>query len=100
MIWTVCIVGLALSTAASALFSGSETGIYCVNRLRLQLSRQRGSRSARHLHDLLEDEQNALSMTLVGTNLSNYLLRFFSHCCSVGDGPCRKGRSSCTPRWR
>ncbi|MHC4093075.1 MAG: CNNM domain-containing protein [Planctomycetota bacterium] len=73
MIWLLCIGGFVVFVAASAFFSGTETGIYCVNRLRLRLSSDRGEPRAVRLQRLLEDEQGALATTLLGTNLANYL---------------------------
>ena len=73
MTWLLCICGLVVFVGASAFFSGSETGIYCVNRLRLRLSGDRGEPRAVRLQRLLQDEQGAMAMVLVGTNLANYL---------------------------
>lgn len=68
VVGTVMIFGLFMS----AFFSGAETGLYCVNRLRLHLGVQRRDPSALRLAPVLEDQHGALSVTLVGTNLSNY----------------------------
>ncbi|MBN2561941.1 MAG: DUF21 domain-containing protein [Phycisphaerae bacterium] len=57
----------------SGLFSGSETGLYCVNRLRLRLAAQGMNRHAVRLERLLEDQPGLLSTTLLGTNIANYL---------------------------
>lgn len=73
MTWLLCICGLVIFVGASAFFSGSETGIYCVNRLRLRLSSDRGEARAIRLQRLLQDEQGAMAVVLVGTNLANYL---------------------------
>ncbi|MCH7813491.1 MAG: DUF21 domain-containing protein [Planctomycetes bacterium] len=73
MIWALSIGGVIIFVAASALFSGAETGLYCVNRLRLRLADHRGDLSARRLQTFLDDEQGALATTLTGTNLANYL---------------------------
>ena len=63
------LVGLALS----GFFEGSETGLYCVNRLRVRLGVERGDPAARRLGRLLEDEQATLTVTLIGTSLMNYV---------------------------
>jgi CBS domain containing-hemolysin-like protein len=83
-----CAAGLAL--LASAFFSGAETGIYCLNRVRLQLGSDRNDRSARRLARFLVDEPAALSVTLIGTNVANYALTgfvamFISHQLGLGD---------------
>ena len=57
----------------SGVFSGSETGLYCVSPIRLKVGAARGDRRARRLERLLRNNQAALSLTLVGTNLSNYV---------------------------
>jgi len=66
---TIALVGLLLS----GFFSGAETGLYCVNRLRVELAAQQDDSRARRLARLLRDEQGALSVALIGTNVSNYV---------------------------
>lgn len=58
----------------SAFFSGCETGLYCVNRLRVQLGVQERDPKLLRLSSLLENEQEALTVTLIGTNLMNYVI--------------------------
>ncbi len=58
----------------AGLFSGSETGFYCLNRLRVFLGVQQGNRRAVRLGRLIEDEQGTLAGTLAGTNIMHYLL--------------------------
>jgi len=65
----LALVGLLMS----GFFSGSETGLYCVNRLRVELAAQHDNRRARRLARLLRDDQGALSVTLIGTNVANYI---------------------------
>lgn len=65
----MCIVFIALS----GLFSGSETGLYCINRLRLRITAHEGNRAATRLRTLLEDQPGLLFTTLLGTNVANYL---------------------------
>ncbi len=77
MIWLTCGVGFAAFLFASGFFSGSETGIYCANRLRLRLRAHRGEPRALRLQRLLDDEQSALGVILVGTNVANYLTTVF-----------------------
>ncbi|UCC30316.1 MAG: DUF21 domain-containing protein [Phycisphaerales bacterium] len=69
IVGAVVVVGLFLS----AFFSGAETGMYCVNRLRLGLAvKQRDGRALR-LAGVLADQQGALSVMLIGTNMANYV---------------------------
>ena len=60
----------------SGLFSGSETGLYCINQTRLHLAAHRGETSARRLQGLFKDRTGLLFTTLFGTNLANYLAPF------------------------
>lgn len=73
MIWALLVGVSLLGLALSAFFSGAETGIYCLSRLRLQLGAQRGDRASLRLSRLLKDEPGALTTTLVGTNVMNYV---------------------------
>lgn len=57
----------------SGLFSGAETGLYCLNATRLRLSAHEGKPEALRLQSLLTDRTSLLFTTLVGTNLANYL---------------------------
>lgn len=66
------LAGLAAGLFFSAFYSGSETGLYCLDRVRLHLAADRKSPSALRLLKLLADEQSVLMMTLVGTNVANY----------------------------
>ncbi|MFQ5489189.1 MAG: CNNM domain-containing protein [Phycisphaerae bacterium] len=73
MTWLAGGLAIVVLVALSALFSGAETGIYCLNRLRLRLDLERGHPPARRIAALLRDEQQALAVILAGTNLANYL---------------------------
>ncbi len=57
----------------SGFFSGAETGAYRVNPIRLQLRSEEGSKRAIRLRTLLDDRQGLLAVTLLGTNVANYL---------------------------
>ncbi|MFQ5411854.1 MAG: CNNM domain-containing protein, partial [Phycisphaerae bacterium] len=65
----ICIVFIVLS----GLFSGSETGLYCINQTRLRLAAYENDPAARRLQGLLTDRTALLFTTLLGTNLANYL---------------------------
>ncbi len=73
MSWLLPLFLVLLGLYFSAIFSGSETGLYCVNRLRVQLDADRGDVQSQRLRQLFEDEQATLSVTLIGTNLMNYI---------------------------
>jgi putative hemolysin len=57
---------------ASALFSGAETGLYCLNRIRLRFRAQQGDRSAVRLQYLLRDTRETIIAVLIGTNVAHF----------------------------
>lgn len=63
----------ALFVLMSGFFSGAETGLYCIDRLRLRISAHKGDRSSKLLQRLIADRSGLLFVTLVGTNAANYL---------------------------
>lgn len=65
-------LGLAVTVAVQGFFSGSETGAYRLNRVRLHLAEQRGRRGAKALTRLLQDMPGLICVTLIGTNLALY----------------------------
>jgi CBS domain containing-hemolysin-like protein len=65
-------VGLVLS----AYYAGMETGLYVLNKIRLDLRAERGERHGRALRGLLRDPNNFLAVLLVGNNLANYAATF------------------------
>ncbi len=71
--WAAVVGIMLLGLMLSAFFSGTETGIYCISRLRLHLAAQRLDPGALRMERLLDDEPGALSVTLIGTNLMNYV---------------------------
>ncbi len=70
LLWAGLCVGFVF---LSGLFSGSETGLYCLNRMRLRLAAYEKHRSAVRLQRLMLDEPGLLFTTLLGTNIANYL---------------------------
>ena len=73
MLWLgVVVAGAALS----GLYSGLETGVYVLNKTRLDLHAETGRRSARILKRMLGNYSNLLAVVLIGTNLANYAATF------------------------
>ncbi len=66
-------LAMGLGLAASALYSGLETGIYRINRVRLQILNHRQHRPARILHRLVHQPTTLLSTLLIGNNIANYV---------------------------
>jgi CBS domain containing-hemolysin-like protein len=71
--WIVALAAAGL-LACSAIFSGAETGVYSISRVRLDAEAQEGRRSARVLSRLLRDDATLLITLLVGSNLMLELL--------------------------
>ncbi len=64
----------ALGITLSAFFSGSETGFYRVNRLRMMLDALAGDFTSRGLLTLTNHPSIFVATVLVGNNLANYLV--------------------------
>lgn len=58
--------------AFSALFSGVETGVYTLNRVRLTVRAGRGDPKAAILRNEMQNPNRLLSTLLIGNNLANY----------------------------
>jgi CBS domain containing-hemolysin-like protein len=74
--WAGWLAALAAGTAFCAMFCGLETGIYVLNKVRLDLRAEAGNRQARLLRRLLRSPENLLAVLLIGTNLSSYAVAF------------------------
>ncbi len=80
--WSISLqyAGLAAGLAACAiidgLFCGMETGMYVLNKVRLDLRAESGSRSAKTLRRMLRNTNNLLAVLLIGTNIARYLATF------------------------
>jgi putative hemolysin len=71
--WLYLVYGIVL-LLASAVFSGSETGVYSVSRVRLEAEAAEGRRSSKLLSGLLRDDATLIITLLVGNNLVLELL--------------------------
>ncbi|MFW6133411.1 MAG: CNNM domain-containing protein [Planctomycetota bacterium] len=77
--WTSWLIWPTLMVAAmcfDALFSGLETGVYVMNKLRLELHADSGHEQARRVQRLLSDTPNVLAVLLVGVNVARYVDTF------------------------
>jgi len=63
---------LVAAVLLAAFHSGSETGFYCVNRLRVWVRAEQGIPAAQTLQHLVSHPQAAISTFLVGTNIGVY----------------------------
>ncbi|MCZ6688873.1 MAG: CNNM domain-containing protein [Planctomycetota bacterium] len=73
MSWSAHLAILGGCLLLSAYFSGSETGAYSLNRLRLRYRVGQGERSARVLTDLLSNMEILVSTILLGNSVMAYL---------------------------
>ncbi len=62
------LIGIVLS----AVFSGLETGLYTINRVRLVVRASRNDRRAVRLQDEIEHPNRLLTTLLLGNNIANY----------------------------
>ncbi len=60
----------------SALFSGLETGLYTINRVRVVVRANRGETAARRLQREIRKPNRLLSTLLLGNNVANYMGTF------------------------
>ncbi len=74
--WIAWPIVLVVATSLSALFSGFETGIYVLNKVRLDLRAEAGGRDAQRLRRLLRKPNNLLAVLLIGTNVTCYAVAF------------------------
>jgi len=74
--WIAWPIVLVAATALSALFSGLETGVYVLNKVRLDLRAEAGGRDAQRLRRLLKKPNNLLAVLLIGTNIASYAVAF------------------------
>ena len=68
----VTFLGLVLS----ALYSGLETGLYTVNKIRLDVRASSGIASANRLLALIDRPTRMLAVLLVCNNVANYLASY------------------------
>ncbi|MFH1747681.1 MAG: CNNM domain-containing protein [Planctomycetota bacterium] len=66
-------LGLLLAVIASGFFSGSETGIYCCDRVRLRVASAHRHSGARRLAAMMRRPEDLVITMLLGTNVADYL---------------------------
>ena len=71
--WLAVLVGGVVMTG---LYCGLETGIYVINKFRLDLRAESGHRPARRLKRIVDDYNNLLAVLLIGTNVAAYAATF------------------------
>jgi putative hemolysin len=84
------LMAIVLGLIASAFFSGMETGLISLNRVRLRHEVERKDRRALVVNRFVENTEHLLGTTLAGTNLCNVLVAVASSALTVrvfGEGP-------------
>ena len=71
--WLAVLVGGVVMTGV---YCGLETGIYVINKFRLDLRADIGDRAARRLKGIVDNYNNLLAVLLIGTNLAAYAATF------------------------
>lgn len=74
MISILLLLGFVAGVALSFLFSGMESGITCMNKLRIRRQAKKGDRNAEALLRYMEDAEYFLWTILVGNTLANFLI--------------------------
>ncbi len=74
--WLAHVALFALGLLGSALFSGFETAIYSMSRLRLIVRQSRGERAAITLRGEISDAQRTISTLLISNNICNFVVSF------------------------
>ena len=88
--WTLWAALACAGLVCSALYAGIETGVYVLNKMRLDLRAEAGSLAARVLRRMLRKFDSLLAVLLIGNNLVNYLTTFaISVLFVMGVGPRR-----------
>ncbi len=67
---------LCAGLVLSAYYAGMETGLYALNKVRLDLRAETGERRGRALRSLVSDPNRFLAVLLVGNNIANYAATF------------------------
>ena len=70
--WMWVVLG-TIGVLLSAIYSGIETGLYCLNKVRLELYAERGQWAAQYLRRMLGTGMMIIIILLVGNNIANYL---------------------------
>ena len=76
MTWLLVSLFLVAMIGLGALYSATETGVYMLNRMRLDLNAESGDPRAGRLRRLLGNMNNVLAVLLIGSNVSEYFATF------------------------
>ncbi len=71
------VLAVLICLVLSAFYSGSETALVSVNKIRMNQLVETNDAKAKIIHRLIESPDRMLALTLVGTNLANVLISLF-----------------------
>ena len=71
------VLAVLICLVLSAFYSGSETALVSVNKIRMNQLVETNDAKAKIIHRLVESPDKMLALTLVGTNLANVLISLF-----------------------
>lgn len=71
------VLAVLICLILSAFYSGSETALVSVNKIRMNQLVETNDAKAKIIHRLIESPDRMLALTLVGTNLANVLISLF-----------------------
>ncbi|RPI61664.1 MAG: DUF21 domain-containing protein, partial [Planctomycetaceae bacterium] len=74
--WLIWLAVLVVSGSLSFIYSGLEIGIYAMNKIRLDLRAESGSKTARVIRRLISNQRNFLAVLMIGNNVVNYASTF------------------------
>ena len=87
-------IAVLICLVLSAFFSGSETALVSVNKIRISQLVESKDTKAGIIHRIVESPQRMLALTLVGTNLANVLIA------QLGEGLVARGLPNLTVSYR
>lgn len=71
--WIIMGLFVLVGVVGSAIYSGSETGLYTLSRVRLDVKAREGNRRARQIEKLIRRPGLMLAVLLLANNICNYL---------------------------
>jgi putative hemolysin len=74
----VCLLVMVLLLAATAVLAGLETGLYSLERVRLEVSAAKGDRAALRLLAIIANPATTLCALLLATSIAHYALAHFA----------------------
>jgi putative hemolysin len=78
MTLVLLLLGLFFAVLLSGFFSGSETGVYCLNHVRLRVASARGDVAAQRVEQMARNPEDLVITMLMGTNVADYLATAFA----------------------